>query len=145
MEHLIAGYLRQVWDKNDWLYDGQHGFRQGYSCEIQVITACHDTADSLDEGVSIDAIIIDFSKAFDLVPHDRLLMKLAASGVDSRIVVWVREFLVGRTQRVRVEGQLSKEVRVTSRVPQGSVLGPFLFLAYVNDIWVNIDSLLTTV
>jgi hypothetical protein len=80
------------------------------------------------------AIIIDFSKAFDLVPHDRLLMKLAASGVDSRIVVWVREFLVGRTQRVRVEGQLSKEVRVTSGVPQGSILGPLLFLAYVNDI-----------
>jgi hypothetical protein len=93
----------------------------------------------LDEGVSIDAIIIDFYKAFDLVPHDRLLMKLAASGVDSRIVVWVRGFLVGRTQRVRVEGQLSEEVRVTSGVPQRSVLGPLLFLAYVNDIWMNID------
>jgi hypothetical protein len=128
MEHFIAGYLRQVWDKNDWLYDGQHDFRPGYSCERQVITACQDIADSLDEGVSIDAIIMDFVKAFDLVPHDRLLMKLAASGVDSRIVAWVREFLLGRTQRVRVEGQLSKEVRVTSGVPHGSVLGPLLFL-----------------
>jgi hypothetical protein len=68
----------------------------------------------LDEGVSIDAIIIDFSKPFDLVPYDRLLMKLAASGVDSRVVVWVRKFLVGHAQRVRIEGQLSKEVRVTS-------------------------------
>jgi hypothetical protein len=96
--------------------------------------------DSLDEVVSIEVIIIDFSKAFNLVPHDRLLVKLAASGVDSRIVVWVRELLVGRTQRVRVEGQLSKEVRVTSGVPQGSVLGPLLFLVYVNDIWMNIDS-----
>jgi hypothetical protein len=140
MEHVIAGYLRQVWDKNDWLYDGQYGFRHSYSCESQVITVCQDIADSLDEGVSIDAIIIDFSKAFDLVPHDRLLMKLAASGVDSRLVVWVREFLVGRTQRVRVEGQLSEEVRVTSGVTQGSVLGLLLFLAYVNDIWMNIDS-----
>jgi hypothetical protein len=140
MEHVIAGYLRQVWDKNDTLYDGKHGFRPGYSCESQVITACQDIADSLDEEISTDAIIIDFSKAFDLVPHDRLLMKLAAFGVDSRIVVWVREFLVGRTQRVRVEGQLSKEVRVTSGVLQGNVLGPLLFLAYVNDIWMNIDS-----
>jgi len=58
-------------------------------------------------------IIIDLSKSFDLVPHDRLLAKLATSGVDSRVVVWVREFLVGRTQRVGVGGQLSKEVKVT--------------------------------
>jgi hypothetical protein len=59
--------------------------------------------------------------------------------VDSRVVVWVREFLLGRTQRVRVRGKLS-EVRVTSDVPQGSVLGPLLFLAYVNNIWRNIES-----
>ena len=67
-------------------------------------------------GVGIDAIIIDFSKAFDLVLRDWLLTKLAASGVDPRVVVWVREFLVGRTQRVRVGGQLSKKVKVTSGV-----------------------------
>ena len=63
---------------------------------------CQDIADSLDEGVGIDAIIIDFSKAFDLIPHDRLLTKMEASGVDSKVVVWVREFLVGRKQRVSV-------------------------------------------
>jgi len=67
-------------------------------------------------------------------------MKLAALGVDSRVVVWVREFPVGHTQRVRVGGQLSKEVKVTSGVPQGDVLGPLMFLVYVNDIWRNIDS-----
>ena len=101
---------------------------------------CQDIVDSLDEGVSADAIIKDFSKAFDLVPHDQLLMKLAASGVDSRVVVWVSEFLVGCTQRVRLGGQLSKDVKVTSGVPQGRVLGPLLFLVYVNNIWRNIDS-----
>jgi len=95
---------------------------------------CQDIVDSLDEGVSTDAIIKDFSKAFDLVPHDQLLMKLAASGVDSRVVVWVSEFLVGCTQRVRLGGQLSKDVKVTSGVPQGRVLGPLLFLVYVNNI-----------
>jgi len=63
---------------------------------VKVITVCQDIADCLDEGVGIDAFIIDFSKAFDLVPHDRLFTKRAASGVDSRVVVWVGEFLVGR-------------------------------------------------
>jgi hypothetical protein len=67
-------------------------------------------------------------------------MKIAISGMDSRTVAWVREFLRGRTQRVKVEGKLSEEVRVTSGVLQGSVLGPLLFLAYINDIWRNTES-----
>jgi len=129
-----------VWDKNDWLYEGQHEFRPGYSCENQVITVCQDTADSVDNGDRIDAITVDFSKTFDLVPHGQLFMKTAYSGVDSRVVVRIREFLLGCTQRVRVRGQLSEEVRVTSGATQGSVLGPLLFLAYVNDIWRNTKS-----
>jgi len=139
MEHVIAGYLRHAWEMSGWLYEGQHGFRPGYSCESQVVTVCQDIADSLDEGVRSDAIIIDFSKAFDLVPHYRLLTKIAATRVDLRVVVWITEFLLGRSQRVRVDGQLSEEVRVISGVPQGSVLGPLLFLAYVNDIWRNTE------
>jgi hypothetical protein len=88
-------------------------------------------------GGKIDAIVIDFSKAFDLVPHNRLLMKISKSGVDPRVVEWVWEFLLGRTQRVGV--QLSEEVRDTSGVQQRSVLG-LLFLTYVNDIWKNTES-----
>ena len=78
--------------------------------------------------------MIDFCKAFDLVPHDQLLTKQAVSGVDLRIVVWVREFLTGHKQRVSAVGQVSKEDKLTSGVPQGGVLGPLLFLVYVNDI-----------
>ena len=140
MEHVIASYIRQVWENCHWLYEGQHGFRPGYSCESQLITVCQDLAESLDESSRLDAVIIDFSKAFDRVPHDRLLMKLADSGVDPRVVAWIREFLLGRSQRVRVRGKLSDAVAVTSGVPQGSVLGPLLFLAYINDIWKNIGS-----
>jgi len=84
MEHVIGGYLRHVWEMSGWLYEGQHGFRPGYSCESQVVTVFQDIADSLDEGVRTDAIIIDFSKAFDLVPHDSLLTKIAATRLDLR-------------------------------------------------------------
>ena len=101
---------------------------------------CQDIVDSMDNGDRINAIVIDFLMAFDLVLRDRLLMKIAISGVDSRVVTWVKEFLLGHTQRVKVGGQLSEEVRVTSGVWQGSILGPLLFLAYVNDIWRNTES-----
>jgi hypothetical protein len=140
MKHAIAGYIRQVWADSDWLYEGQHGFRARYLYESQIITVCQDISDSLDEGVRLDAIIIDFSKAFDLVPHDRLIKKIAASGIDSRVVVWIWGFFIGRSQTVRVGRQYSEEVRVTSGVPQGSILAQLLFLAYVNDMWRNTES-----
>jgi hypothetical protein len=89
----------------------------------------------MDNEVKIGAIIFDFSKVFDLVPHGKLLAKIANSDVDKRVTVWIREFLSGRTQRVRVEENLSEEDRATSGVPQGSVLRPLLFLAYVKRIW----------
>jgi len=88
------------------LYKGQHGFRPGYSCESQLVTVCQDIVDSLDEGVRKGAITTEFSKAFNLAPHDRLLTKIAATGVDLRVVVWVKEFLLGHSQRVRLDGQL---------------------------------------
>jgi len=84
MEHAISSYLTQVWDKNDWLYEGQDEFRTGYSCEIQINTVFQDIAGSLDDGDSMNVIIVDFWKAFDLVYHGRLLERIANSGVDSR-------------------------------------------------------------
>ena len=87
MEHVISGYIRQVWDTNIWSYEDQHGIIPGYPCESQIVSVCQD----ISEGARIEAIIIDFSRTFDLIPYDRLLMKIAASGVDSRVAVWVRE------------------------------------------------------
>ena len=129
MEHVTASYLRKAWDKNDWLYEGQNGFRSGYSCGSQVITVCQNSAESRDKGDRIDATLTDFSKVFNLDPDDWLLMKIAISRVDSRVLAWVRELFLGHTQRVKVGGQFSEEVRVTSVVLQGIVLLPLLFLA----------------
>ena len=121
-----------------WLYEVQHCFRPGYSCGSQLL--CQDIAESMDEGARTDAIIIDVSNAFGLVPHDRLIRKIAAIVVDLRVVVWVNKFLLGRSQRVRVDGQLSEEVRVISVVPNGRVLDPLQFVAYVDYIWKNVES-----
>ena len=79
---------------------------------FNLVTVCQDIADLLDEGVRRDSIIIDFSKTFDLVPHDRLLTRIAATVVDLNVVVWVKGFVLGCSQGVGVDGQLSEEVRV---------------------------------
>ena len=97
-----------------------------YSFKCQVVTDRQFIADSLDERVRKGVIIIHFSNAFDAVPHYRLLTKIAETGVDLWVVLWVQELLLGRSQRVRVDWQLSEEVRVTSGVTKGSVLGPLM-------------------
>ena len=102
LEHVITGHLRHVWDNNDWLYEGQHGFRPGYSFESHHSVPGHSGL--FGQGGRYKC---DYNRPFQglrLIPHDGLLARLAISGVDSRVVVWLREFLVGRTQRVRVGG-----------------------------------------
>jgi hypothetical protein len=88
----------------------------------------------MDNGDRIDTIVIATSKAFVLVPYDWLLMKIAISGVDSRVVTWVREFLLGHTRRVRIGGQISEEFRVTPGIPHGSVLAPLLLRRWLCNI-----------
>jgi hypothetical protein len=94
---------------------------------------CQDIVDSLDNRDRIDAILIDFSKAFDLVPHGRLLMKIANSGVDARRVVWIREFPVGHTQRIRVS-RVDHERKIRSR-RQRTDIGKYFFVNRTIQDW----------
>ena len=120
--------------------DSQHGFLPHKSCTTQLLTAMNHWTESLNSGYATDIIYFDFKKAFDSVPHRRLLLKLKSYGISGNLLSWLSSFLTGRLQRVTLNNVYSEWSNVISEVPQGSVLGPILFLLYVNDIPSVVDS-----
>ena len=140
-EHIIVSiYIWKHLHKHDIILHFQHGVQSGLSCESQMIETVHDWMTALDNKTQIDAILLDFAKAFDKVPHKRLLSKLTSYIITGNTHSWITYFLSNRKQRVSVNGALSDISYVTSGVPQGSVLGPILFLLYINDINNNMQS-----
>ena len=140
LEHIVSSNLMSHFDNNNILHNRQHAFRKGHSCESQLINVIHDWATSIDNRQQTDIFILDFEKAFDTVPHELLKSKLHGYGVNKSTMNWIDSFLSDRQQSVVVNGAASSKEAVASGVPQGTVLGPILFLVHINDIADSVTS-----
>ena len=128
--NVILQHLESI----DHSFSNQWGFQAGKSTSLALLSTIHDWHLHLENSTEVCATFLDLRKAFDSVPHRQLMEILAGLGLPNNVLKWLLSYLNGRKQRVVVNGSTSSECKVISGVPQGSVLGPLLFLLYINSI-----------
>ena len=137
-EKIIRKNIVQYMDKHGLFNESNHGFREARSCLSQLLQHYDDILNLLEKGMNVDVVYLDFAKAFDKVDHNIVLQKIHNLGIGGNLYSWIESFLTNRYQTVVVEGSSSMPVEVKSGVPQGSVLGPLIFLILMADIDVNV-------
>ena len=133
-EMVVCEYIMKHLETNNLMTNSQHGFREKRSTLTNLLIYMESLTKAMDQQIPMDVNYLDCRKVFDTVPHGRLLKMLEAYGMRGKIMGWIRAFLTGREQYAEIRGSRSSKLRVMSGVLQGSVLGPVLFLVYINDL-----------